>query len=192
LVVSKVLQKQCIGFVVFWGLCLGGECGACAKKSRHVQSANIYLQSAPNRFQSTCMHNHIERLKSKIREMEVTTLANEARLKASEDRLEHQQRTIDGNAVLLQTLQTQHTNAQAEHADAPPISKQVRNIVEVRTEIDSAVEAIAWRVDLTVTGALARQPSSADTQQGFSSVVSSASSDSCSMPPGFITLAASK
>jgi hypothetical protein len=56
--------------------------------------------------------NHIERLKSKIREMEVTNLANEARPKASEDRLEHQQRTIHGNAVLLQTLQMQHTNAQ--------------------------------------------------------------------------------
>jgi hypothetical protein len=58
--------------------------------------------------------NHIERLKRKIREMEVTSMESEARLKASEDRLEHQQRTIDSNAVLLQTLQTQHTNAQAE------------------------------------------------------------------------------
>ena len=62
------------------------------------------------------MHDHIERLKLKIREMEVATLANEARLKASEVRLEHQERTIDGNAVVLENLQTQHTNAQAEHA----------------------------------------------------------------------------
>jgi hypothetical protein len=48
------------------------------------------------------MHDHIQRLKLKIREMEVATLANEARLKASEDRLEHQQRIIDGNVVLLE------------------------------------------------------------------------------------------
>jgi hypothetical protein len=75
---------------------------------------------------------------------------------------------------------------------ALPISKQVRNIVEVRTERDLAVEAIAWRVDPTATGALARQPSSADTQQGSSSVVSSASSDNSNMPPGFITLAAGR
>jgi hypothetical protein len=75
---------------------------------------------------------------------------------------------------------------------APPISKQVRNIVEVRTERDSAVEAIVWREDPTVTGALARQPSSADTQQGSSSVVSSASSDNSNMLHGFITLAASR
>ncbi len=42
----------------------------------------------------------VERLKSKIHEMEVISLASEARLKASEDRLEQQQRTIDSNAVL--------------------------------------------------------------------------------------------
>jgi hypothetical protein len=73
-----------------------------------------------------------------------------------------------------------------------PIPKQARNIVEVRTERDSAVEAIAWRVDPTVTGALERQPSSADTQQGSSSVISSVSSDSSNMPPGFISLAANR
>ena len=39
---------------------------------------------------------------------------------------------------------------------ALPIPKQARNIVEVRTKRDSAVEAIAWRVDPTATGALAR------------------------------------
>ena len=44
------------------------------------------------------MHDHIQRLKLKIRDMEVATLANKARLKASEDRLEHQQRINDGNA----------------------------------------------------------------------------------------------
>jgi hypothetical protein len=75
---------------------------------------------------------------------------------------------------------------------ALPIPKQARNIVEVRTERDSAVKAIAWRVDPTATGALARQPSSADTQQGSSSVISSVSSASSNMPPGFISLAASR
>jgi hypothetical protein len=72
------------------------------------------------------MHDHIQRLKLKIREMEVATLANEARLKASEDRLEHQQRIIDGNVVLLETLQTQHTNAQAEHADCSVLLHNVQ------------------------------------------------------------------
>ena len=72
------------------------------------------------------MHDHIQRLKLKIREMEVATQANEARLKASEDRLEHQQRIIDGNVVLLETLQTQHTNAQAEHADCSVLLQNVQ------------------------------------------------------------------
>ncbi len=64
--------------------------------------------------------------------------------------------------------------------------------MNVRTERDSAVEANAWKVDPTVTGALGRQPSSADTQQGSSYVVSSVSSDSSNMPPGFISLAANR
>jgi hypothetical protein len=72
------------------------------------------------------------------------------------------------------------------------IPKQARNIVEVRTERDSAVEAIAWRVDPAATGALERQPSSADTQQGSSSVISSVSSNSSNMPLGFISLAANR
>jgi hypothetical protein len=72
------------------------------------------------------MHDHIERLKLKIREMEVATLANEARLKASEVRLEHQERTIDGNAAVLENLQTQHTNAQAEHADCSVLLQTVQ------------------------------------------------------------------
>jgi hypothetical protein len=70
------------------------------------------------------------------------------------------------------------------------IPKQARNIVDVRTERDTVVDAIAWRVDPAATGALGNQPSSADTQQGSSSVVSSVSSDSSNMPPGFISLAA--
>ncbi len=51
--------------------------------------------------------NHIARLKSKIREMFVNSQAIEARLQASDERLEQQQRTIDSNALLIQTLQTQ-------------------------------------------------------------------------------------
>ena len=58
------------------------------------------------------VHNHIERLKSKISEMLVKSQASEARLIASEERLEQQQRIIDRNAFLIQTLQTQQaTNA---------------------------------------------------------------------------------
>jgi hypothetical protein len=81
------------------------------------------------------------KVKSKIREMEVTNLANEARLKASEDRLEHQQRTIDGNAELLQTLQAQHTNAQAEHADCSVLLQTLQadhaalQVVHVRQQV---------------------------------------------------------
>jgi hypothetical protein len=73
--------------------------------------------------------NHIERLKSKIREMQVTNLANEARLKASEDKLENQQRMIDGNAVLLQNLQAEHTIAQtvlAEHGNCTVLLQTVQ------------------------------------------------------------------
>ena len=58
------------------------------------------------------VHNHIERLKSKISEMLVNSQASEARQIASEERLEQQQRIIDRNAFLIQTLQTQQaTNA---------------------------------------------------------------------------------
>ena len=56
------------------------------------------------------VHNHIERLKSKISEMLVKSQASEARLIASEERLEQQQRIIDRNALLIQTLQTQATS----------------------------------------------------------------------------------
>jgi hypothetical protein len=51
--------------------------------------------------------NHIERLKSKISELLVNRQASEARQIASDERLEQQQRTIDSNALLIQTLQTQ-------------------------------------------------------------------------------------
>ncbi len=72
------------------------------------------------------------------------------------------------------------------------ISNQARKIVDVRTERDAAVDAIAWRVDPTATGALEIQPSSADTQQGSSSIAPSVSLDSTNMPPGFISLAANR
>ncbi len=61
--------------------------------------------------------------------------------------------------------------------------KQVRSIVSVDTTRDVAVDAITWRVDPTLTGALASQSSSADTQRGSSSVVFSSSSDVSNMPP---------
>ena len=51
--------------------------------------------------------NHIERLKSKISELLVNKQASEARRIASDERLEQQQRLIDSNALLIQTLQTQ-------------------------------------------------------------------------------------
>jgi hypothetical protein len=72
------------------------------------------------------------------------------------------------------------------------IPKQARSIADVRTERDTAVDAIAWRVDPTATGTLGNQPSNADPQQGSSSVVSYVSSDSSNMPPGFISLAANR
>ena len=58
--------------------------------------------------------NHIERLKFKISEMEVKRIETEALLKASEDRLASQQHTIESYAMLLESLEVQQTNAQAE------------------------------------------------------------------------------
>jgi hypothetical protein len=58
--------------------------------------------------------NHIERLKSKIREMEVSRVASEALQKASQERLEHQELTIASNALLLEALRTQHANGLAD------------------------------------------------------------------------------
>jgi hypothetical protein len=72
------------------------------------------------------------------------------------------------------------------------IPKQARSIVNVKTERDEAVDAIAWRVDPTATGALENQPSSADTRQGSSSIAPSVSLASTNMPPGFISLAANR
>ncbi len=81
----------------------------CPKRRHVLCNQLIYTCNQQQIGFSVSMHkNHIERLKSKIREMEVTSLASKARLKASEDRLEQEQRTIDSNAVLLQTLQAQH------------------------------------------------------------------------------------
>ena len=51
--------------------------------------------------------NHIERLKSKISALLVNRQASDARQIASDERLEQQQRLIDSNALLIQTLQTQ-------------------------------------------------------------------------------------
>ena len=59
-------------------------------------------------------NSHIDRLKFKIREMEVKRLETEALLKASEERLASQQHTIDSNALLLESLQVEQTNAQAD------------------------------------------------------------------------------
>ena len=58
--------------------------------------------------------SHIERLKFKIREMEVKRLETEALLKASEEILASQQHTIESNALLLESLQVEQTNAQVE------------------------------------------------------------------------------
>jgi hypothetical protein len=58
--------------------------------------------------------NHIDRLKYKISEMEVKRIETEALLKASEDRLASQQHTIESNALLLESLQVQQSNAQAD------------------------------------------------------------------------------
>jgi hypothetical protein len=57
--------------------------------------------------------NHIDRLKFKISEMEVKRIETEALLKASENRLATQQHTIESNALLLESLQVQQSNAQA-------------------------------------------------------------------------------
>ncbi len=46
-------------------------------------------------------NSHIDRLKFKIREMEVKRLKTEALLKASEERLASQQHTIESNALFV-------------------------------------------------------------------------------------------
>ncbi len=60
--------------------------------------------------------------------------------------------------------------------------------MNVDTTRDVAVDAIAWRVDPTLSGVLVGQTSSAVTQHGSSFV----SSDSSNMPPGFISPAANR
>jgi hypothetical protein len=50
--------------------------------------------------------NHIERLKSKISALEVSLVASAVLQKANQERLEHQERTIASNALLLGALRT--------------------------------------------------------------------------------------
>ena len=77
--------------------------------------------------------NHIERLKCKIREMEVSRAASEALQKASQDRWEHQERTIASNALVLEALRTQHANGlqtvAAEHAAALQVAHARQQLV---------------------------------------------------------------
>jgi hypothetical protein len=68
--------------------------------------------------------NHIERLKFNMSVMEIESRAKEARLIASEALVEGQQRMIDSNSLLLQALQTQHTNAQMELARIEQVQTQ--------------------------------------------------------------------
>jgi hypothetical protein len=58
--------------------------------------------------------NHIERLKSKISEMEDSRVASDALQRANQERLEHQERTIASNALLLEALRMQHANVLAD------------------------------------------------------------------------------
>ena len=73
---------------------------------------------------ATKFKNHIERLKFNMSVMEIESRAKEARLIASEALVEGQQRMIDSNALLLQSLQTQHTNAQMELARIEQVQTQ--------------------------------------------------------------------
>ena len=60
--------------------------------------------------------DHIQRLKFKMGAMEVQRLEREALLKAKDEILEEQQHTIERNALLLEGIRTQLTNAQGEKA----------------------------------------------------------------------------
>ena len=60
--------------------------------------------------------DHIQRLKFKMGAMEVQRLETEALLKAKDAILEDQQDTIERNALLLEGIRTQLTNAQGEKA----------------------------------------------------------------------------
>ena len=60
--------------------------------------------------------DHIQRLKFKMGAMEVQRLEREALLKAKDEILEDQQDTIERNALLLEGIRTQLTNAQGEKA----------------------------------------------------------------------------
>jgi hypothetical protein len=58
--------------------------------------------------------NHIDRLKSKISEMEDSRVASEGLQRANQERLEQQERTIASNALLLEALRRQHANVLAD------------------------------------------------------------------------------
>jgi hypothetical protein len=99
------------------------------QRAIHVTSL-MYICQQDHMFK-----NHIERLKSKIREMLVNSQASEARLKASDERLEQQQRTIDNNALLIQTLQTQ----QAMNALMIETAQAEKLALNVTLEINSVL-----------------------------------------------------
>ena len=60
--------------------------------------------------------DHIQRLKFKMAAMEVQRIQTEALLKAKDEILEEQQHTIERNALLLEGIRMQLTNAQGEKA----------------------------------------------------------------------------
>ena len=65
--------------------------------------------------------NHIQRLKSKISALEVSLVASDLLQKASQERLEHQERTIARNALLLGALRTQYSNGQTDKNPMNPL-----------------------------------------------------------------------
>jgi hypothetical protein len=84
------------------------------------------------------VHNHIERLNSKISEMQVNSQAREARLKAREESLEEQQRINNSNALLIETLQTQQAmnvlllqTAQVENLSMRQERQEARDALEL-------------------------------------------------------------
>jgi len=84
--------------------------------------------------------NHIERLKSKISALEVSLVASDVLQKASQKRLEHQDRTIASNALLLGALRTQHANGQTEIEERQVASAAfVAEVARLRAENDALV-----------------------------------------------------
>ena len=79
--------------------------------------------------------NHIQRLKSKISALEVSLVASDVLQKASQERLEHQDRTIASNALLLGALRTQHANGQTEIEERQEASAAfVAEVARLRAE----------------------------------------------------------